>query len=118
MDFKKTITLLAVMCTFSSFGQELIAPYNIYRNYTGSSTADIFDTVPSDEIWKVEGFGTGSTTKNAYVKLNGVWVYFSRDYFITTKFPFWLDSGEIIQIPGTYNNPLTMISILRFKKPD
>ena len=55
MDFKKTmITLLAVMCIYSSFGQELIAPYNMMRG----NAVDVIDTVPADEIWKVESIGS------------------------------------------------------------
>ena len=67
MDFKKTLTLLAVMCAFSSFGQELIAPYNMMR-----STQDVIDTVPADEIWKVESFGTNyrSQDRNGII-ING-----------------------------------------------
>ena len=116
MDFKKTITLLAVMCAFSSFGQELIAPYNIYRNV--SSTAGVFDTVPSDEIWKIEGFGAAHISDDAWVYLTGTLVRFIDKDKVIQKFPFWLDSGETIYIPGSTSNTLVMISILRFTKPD
>ena len=50
------------MCAFSSFGQELIAPYNMMR----VNNVDVIDTVPADEIWKVESIGSSSNK----VKLN------------------------------------------------
>jgi len=126
MDFKKTITLLAVMCAFSSFGQELIAPYNMMRST--QANVDIIDTVPADEVWKVESFGFNDDyleSNNCYPK------YYLNDHLIdigqNSKLPFWLDSGDILLLPyrivkqptsNSQQNDLEFISILRFKKPD
>ena len=126
MDFKKTITLLAVMCAFSSYGQELIAPYNMMRST--QANVDIIDTVPADEIWKVESFGFNED----YLEVDYCYPkYYLNDHLIdigqNSKLPFWLDSGDILLLPyksskqptssGTQND-LEFISILRFKKPD
>ena len=123
MDFKKTITLLAVMCAFSSFGQELIAPYNMMRG----NNVDVIDTVPADEIWKVESIGSteiGSYQNQIIVNGELIRVTFqsASPWF---KLPFWLNSGDVISIPHKHSNSssnnsnrVTLISILRFTKPD
>lgn len=127
MDFKKTITLLAVMCAFSSFGQELIAPYNISSS----------DTVPSDEIWKVESILYGTMDDDGYLTMNGIqikcleYVYslYTKNTQYTSpqsmaaaagldihemKLPFWLNSGDVIAVSSN----VLYISVLRFTKPD
>jgi len=115
MDFKKTITLLAMMCAFSSFGQELIAPYNMMRG----NNVDVIDTVPADEIWKVESIGISSYTSS---ERNIIYINGERIRIHTTKTPFWLNSGDIIELPQDYNSVystyVSFISILRFTKPD
>ncbi|MDA8819756.1 hypothetical protein N9N66_04105 [Schleiferiaceae bacterium] len=122
MDFKKTITLLAVICAFSSFGQELIAPYNMMKG----NNVDVIDTVPVDEIWKVESIAlTGEYSDRQAFYINDQRLQVRYQGFSTIKFPFWLDSGETIRLPylslknnqGSHNY-VGMISILRFTKPD
>ena len=121
MDFKKTITLLAVICAFSSFGQELIAPYNMMRG----NNVDVIDTVPVDEIWKVESYGHSNrnSTRCGFI-LNGESTQLLYYGYPEMKFPFWLNSGDVIEIPHKWNstsnnsNAVRFISILRFKKPD
>ena len=121
MDFKKTITLFAMMCAFSSFGQELIAPYNMMRG----NAVDVIDTVPADEIWKVESFGTSyrSQDRNGII-INGESTQLMFYEKPQMKFPFWLNSGDVIEIPHKWNssssnsNDVRFISILRFTKPD
>ena len=114
MDFKKTITLLAVMCAFSSFGQELIAPYNMMRG----NNVDVIDTVPADEIWKIESIGTSNS--HSYRNI----IYLNSEVINVTdlKLPFWLNSGDIIELPLDYSSNsstyVKFISILRFTKPD
>ena len=118
MDFKKTITLLAVMCAFSSFGQELIAPYNMLWGSNGSS--DVIDTVPSDEIWKVEAIGSYDMGDHRnFIEIDGKRIRVFHSSSPGLKLPLWLDSGDIITIPY-YNNDnyIRFISILRFTKPD
>lgn len=122
MDFKKTITLLAVMCAFSSFGQELIAPYNMMRG----NNVDVIDTVPADEIWKVESIGSSSIDNyQNQIIVNGeliqVYAYRGKPF----KLPFWLNSGDVITISHKHSasssnnsNYVKFISILRFTKPD
>ena len=108
MDFKKTITLLAVMCAFSSFGQELIAPYNISSS----------DTVPSDEIWKVESILYSTMSSDGYISLNGNQIKSNEYIYNSTahemKLPFWLNSGDIIAVGSN----VRYISVLKFTKPD
>ena len=124
MDFKKTITLLAVMCAFSSYGQELIAPYNISSS----------DTVPADEIWKVESILYRTMDDDGYLTLNDSLIKFlEHDYKLVTwniqystgkavsaldihemKLPFWLNSGDVISVSSN----VQYISVLRFTKPD
>ena len=115
MDFKKTITLLAMMCAFSSFGQELIAPYNMIR-----STQDVIDTVPTDEIWKVQSIGSKDMSDyQNNIRINGQEIKAFHSNTPGLKLPFWLDSGDIINIPYENGaNDVRFISILRFTKPD
>ena len=116
MDFKKTITFFAVMCAFSSFGQELIAPYNMMSNSNGYS--DVIDTVPADEIWKVEAIGSyDMASSDNYIEINGkkIRVFYSNTPGL--KLPFWLDSGDVITLNQS-SNYVRFISILRFTKPD
>ena len=114
MDFKKTITLLAVMCAFSSFGQELIAPYNMMRG----NNVDVIDTVPADEIWKIESIGNS----NSHSSRNIIYLNSEVIDINDLKLPFWLNSGDIIELPQDYNSVystyIKFISILRFTKPD
>ena len=126
MKAKLIIITVLALGSFTVSAQEFIAPYNMMRST--QANIDITDTVPADEVWKVESFGfsyDGMESSNCYPR------YYLNDHYIdigqNSKLPFWLDSGDILLIPwkiykqptsnGTQND-LEFISVLRFKKPD
>lgn len=119
MKAKLIIISVLVLGSFTVSAQELIAPHHI------SGT----DTVPSDEIWKVESIlydnnpFANNGSFNAHFRLNGNQIYCRSaivhtgyDILETTeiKLPFWLNSGDVVE---NLNN-IGYISVLRFKKPD
>ena len=94
------------------------------------ANVDVIDTVPADEVWKVESMLFDGIGHNGYAKFyhnnQGIFCYFN-DGEQKPKFPFWLHSEEVIILPyrlalqpntTTNVNNLRAISILRFKKPD
>ena len=127
MKAKLIIITVLALGSFSVSAQEFIAPYNMMRST--QANVDIIDTVPADEIWKVESFGFNED----YLEVDYCYPkYYLNDHLIdigqNSKLPFWLDSGDILLLPyriikqpsppGTTRNDLEFISILRFKKPD
>ena len=126
MKAKLIIITVLALCSFTASAQEFIAPYNMMRST--QSNVDVIDTVPANEVWKVESFGFNDDyleSNNCYPK------YYLNDHLIdigqNSKLPFWLDSGDILLLPyRIYKQPtsintqndLEFISILRFKKPD
>ena len=116
MKAKLIIITVLALCSFTVSAQELIAPHHI------SGT----DTVPSDEIWKVESilydYSIINYVTNASFNLNGKQIFCrSTDFYqggtissVEIKLPFWLNSGDVVE---NLNN-IRYISILRFKKPD
>ena len=120
MKAKLIIITVLALGSFTVRAQEFIAPYNMMR-----SNVDVIDTVPADEVWKVESmlFSDIEHYEDAmfYHNTRGVFLYYEGDNQ-TPKFPFWLNSGEVINLPfrcpSSQVNKLEAISILRFKKPD
>ena len=55
MKAKLIIITVLALCSFSISAQEFIAPYNMMRST--QANVDVIDTVPADEVWKVESFG-------------------------------------------------------------
>lgn len=126
MKAKLIIITVLALCSFTVSAQEFIAPYNMMRST--QANVDVIDTVPADEVWKVESFGFNDDyleSNNCYPK------YYLNDHLIdigqNSKLPFWLDSGDILLLPyriykqptsSNTQNDLEFISILRFKKPD
>ena len=117
MKTKLIIISVLALCSCNVSAQELIAPHHI------SGT----DTVPSDEIWKVESilyaYSPINNQTNSSFKLNGKQIFCrATDWHPTTtilnsieiKLPFWLNSGDVVE---NLNN-IGYISVLRFKKPD
>ena len=117
MKAKLIIITVLALCSFTVSAQELIAPHHI------SGT----DTVPSDEIWKVESilydYSPLNSQTNSTFKLNGKQIYcrataYDNNYgalnSVEIKLPFWLNSGDVVE---NLNN-IGYISVLRFKKPD
>jgi len=117
MKAKLIIITVLALGSFTVRAQELIAPHHI------SGT----DTVPSDEIWKVESilydYSPIPNATNSTFKLNGKQIYCrTTSWFgnssllnsIEIKLPFWLNSGDVVE---NLNN-IGYISVLRFKKPD
>ncbi len=62
------------------------------------ANVDVIDTVPADEVWKVESMLFDAIGHNGYAKFyhnnQGIFCYFSGGEQ-KPKFPFWLDSGEV-----------------------
>ena len=117
MKAKLIIITVLALGSFTVSAQELIAPHHI------SGT----DTVPSDEIWKVESilydysplyYETNSTFKlngkQIYCRATGNWYSNYLLHSVEIKLPFWLNSGDVVE---NLNN-IGYISVLRFKKPD
>lgn len=128
MKAKLIIITVLALGSFSVSAQEFIAPYNMMRST--QANVDVIDTVPADEVWKVESMLFDGIGHNGYAIFyhnnQGIFCYFNGDEQ-EPKFPFWLNSGEVIILPyrlslqpnTTSNvNNLGAISILRFKKPD
>ena len=129
MKAKLIIIIVLALCSFTVSAQEFIAPYNMMRST--QANVDVIDTVPADEVWKVESMLFDGIGHNGYAKFyhnnQGIFCYFNGGEQ-KPKFPFWLDSGEVIILPyeialqpnsSSYpTNELKVISILRFKKPD
>ncbi|MDA8819757.1 hypothetical protein N9N66_04110 [Schleiferiaceae bacterium] len=127
MKAKLIIITVLALCSFTVSAQEFIAPYNMMRST--QANVDIIDTVPADEVWKVESFGFNPNYVGyARYYHNYLPIELIRGNSIRSpKLPFWLDSGEVIILPyrialqpNSSSNPndLQVISILRFKKPD
>ena len=127
MKSKLIIITVLALGSFSVSAQEFIAPYNMMRST--QANVDVIDTVPADEVWKVESMlfdAIGNGYAKFYHNNQGIFCYnYGNEQ--KPKFPFWLDSGEVIILPyrlslqpnTTHNeNKLRAISILRFKKPD
>ena len=121
MKAKLIIITVLALGSFSVSAQEFIAPYNMMKG----NNVDVIDTVPADEIWKVESYGNSNRNNNqSGFILNGESTQLCYYGYPEMKFPFWLNSGDVIEIPhkwnSTYNNSnaVRFISILRFKKPD
>ena len=126
MKAKLIIITVLALGSFTVSAQEFIAPYNMMRST--QANVDIIDTVPADEIWKVESFGFNED----YLEVDYCYPkYYLNDHLIdigqSSKLPFWLDSGDILLLPyksskqptsNNTQNDLEFISILRFKKPD
>jgi hypothetical protein len=119
MKAKLIIITVLALGSFTVSAQELIAPHQI------SGT----DTVPSDEIWKVESILYINMASDAYLTLNSIQINcFQKDTYRVSnhtgagggmdmheiKLPFWLNSGDVVE---NLNN-IRYISVLRFKKPD
>jgi hypothetical protein len=128
MKAKLIIITVLALGSFTVSAQEFIAPYNMMRST--QANVDIIDTVPADEVWKVESMLFDAIGHNGYAKFyhnnQGIFCYFNGGEQ-KPKFPFWLDSGEVIILPYRLSlqpnttssvNNLGAISILRFKKPD
>ena len=128
MKAKLIIITVLALGSFNVSAQEFIAPYNMMRST--QANVDVIDTVPADEVWKVESMLFDAIGHNGHAKFyhnnRGVFLYYDGDDQ-TPKFPFWLDSGEVIILPyrlalqpntSSTVNSLGAISILRFKKPD
>ena len=128
MKAKLIIITVLALGSLTVGAQEFIAPYNMMRST--QANVDIIDTVPADEVWKVESMLFNGINHNSYaifyLNNQGISCYFNGGEQ-KPKFPFWLDSGEVIILPyrlalqpntTTNVNNLRAISILRFKKPD
>ena len=128
MKAKLIIITVLALGSFTVSAQEFIAPYNMMRST--QANVDVIDTVPADEVWKVESMLFDGIDHNSsaifYLNNQGSSCYFNGGEQ-KPKFPFWLDSGEVIILPyriglqpnySSYPNDLKVISILRFKKPD
>ena len=126
MKAKLIIITVLVLGSFTVSAQEFIAPYNMMRST--QANVDVIDTVPADEVWKVESFGfTPNYTGYARYYHNNLAIEGKQGTALSQKLPFWLDSGEVIILPyrialqpnsTAIPNDLQVISILRFKKPD
>ena len=122
MKAKLIIITVLALGSFTVSAQEFIAPYNMMKG----NNVDVIDTVPMDEIWKVESIGLiGEIGDRQAFYINNQRLQVRYGGTPTVKFPFWLDSGETIRLPYLnvknnqgYPNYVAMISILRFTKPD
>ena len=118
--------LILICCALGfgklAHGQTLLGPYLITSS----------DTVPTSEIWKVESIlysdspfiipTNNSMQTDAKIIIDGFHIicrsgrmHLSNGVALDTwemKYPFWLDSGQIIS-PGNFVHG---ISILRFEK--
>ena len=116
MKAKLIIITVLALCSFTVSAQEFIAPYNMLWGSNGSS--NVIDTVPADEIWKIEAIGSIDMSDiNNYIEINGKQIRVFQPSTPGLKFPFWLDSGDFITLNYS-SNKVRFISILRFKKPD
>ena len=107
----------------SIYNRFLVFLYDMIMMGRSKANVEVIDTVPADEVWKVESFGF-NPNYYGYARYyhNYLPIELIRNSSIRSpKLPFWLDSAEVIILPyrialqpNSSSNPnhLQVISIL------